>query len=201
MLMMNQTRVLAVYVFAPSWNHCVPESLDTQYLSSSSKRPTRRPTRRRTRGNRIDELHRHIAETSTALVKYLPPVIPPKYDAFGKRVSHTSMAASSTISTSFGPEILYCISSVCHKTLCASDDFVRGFYTSVSMLRECRGVGAGSTHAAATMILVDTIAHNYRIIDNAVLNSAPVIWKNKWYYILYNAIIHEETLCKDILIM
>lgn len=197
MLLMNQTRVLAIYVFAPSWNIRVPDSLDA--LASR----TRTRPRTRTRGNRIDELHKHIADTSTALVKYLPPVIPPKYDAFGKRVPRTSTAAGSgsgSVSDANDTEILYCISSVYHKTLCASEDFIRGFHDSLAKLRSRDGRRRAT---ASNIVLIDTIAHNYRIIDDAVIgtNSATVLWKNKWYYILYNAIIHEETLCKDILIL
>jgi len=31
--------------------------------------------------------------------------------------------------------------------------------------------------------------------------SWPLLSQDKWYYILYNAIIHEETVCKDILMV
>ena len=97
-------------------------------------------------------------------------------------------------------EILYCISSVYHKTLCASEDFIRGFHESLAKLRSH---GGRRRATASNIVLIDTIAQNYRIIDDAVIgtNSATVVWKNKWYYILYNAIIHEETVCKDILMI
>jgi hypothetical protein len=52
-------------------------------------------------------------------------------------------------------------------------------------------------------IMIDTMAHNYRLIDDIIANfsSWRLLSQDKWYYILYNAIIHEQTLCKDILII
>jgi hypothetical protein len=129
-------------------------------------------------------------------VKYLPPVTRPTYDAFGKRIKYT-------VATSDGggdrdrdrdaPDILLLKSSIRHKTLCDHGVFVRGFIAAV----------AATAH---TVVCIDTIAHNYKIIDALVSPSSPpppftCISQDKWYYILYNAIIHEETVCKDILMV
>jgi hypothetical protein len=69
---------------------------------------------------------------------------------------------------------------------------VDGFIESLKM--RCTGPGT---------VLIDTIAHNYIIIDEIVRSvtadvTSVVLWSNKWYYVLYNAIIHREVLCKDL---
>ena len=64
---------------------------------------------------------------------------------------------------------------------------------------------SSNTQRNTTVISIDTLAHNYRIIDDIVAAAAAAHWKllsrEKWYYILYNAIIHQETLCKDIAVI
>jgi hypothetical protein len=84
------------------------------------------------------------------------------------------------------------ISSIREKSICDNETFVRGFHMSLATF-----------HPA--FVCVDTIAHNYLLID-AILASTTLSmsWKlasrEKWYYILYNAIIKRETSCKDIFI-
>ena len=159
---------------------------------------------KRTRGNRISSLHDHISRTSTALVKYLPPVTRPTYDAFGKRIKYT--AANGDGDGGGGgrvdidaPDILLLKSSIRHKTLCDHGVFIRGFIAAAA----AEATTMTSTH---TVVCIDTIAHNYHIIDALVSPPSPpspftCISQDKWYYILYNAIIHEETVCKDILMV
>jgi uncharacterized membrane protein YgcG len=84
MLLLHQVRVLAVYIFAPSWMKVSPAHTHTSATMTATAKP------KRTRGNRISSLHDHISRTSTALVKYLPPVTRPTYDAFGKRIKYTA---------------------------------------------------------------------------------------------------------------
>ena len=201
MLLLHQVRVLAVYIFAPSWMKVSPAHIHTHTSVTSTAKP------KRTRGNRISSLHDHISRTSTALVKYLPPVTRPTYDAFGKRIKYT-------VSTSDGggnrdrdldrdaPDILLLKSSIRHNMLCDHGVFVRGFIAAVTAM---------ATAFTETVVCIDTIAHNYQIIDALVSPSSPspspspppftYISQDKWYYILYNAIIHEETVCKDILMV
>jgi hypothetical protein len=195
MLLLHQVRVLAVYIFAPSWMKVSPAHTHTHTSATSTAKP------KRTRGNRISSLHDHISRTSTALVKYLPPVTRPTYDAFGKRIKYT-------VSTSDGggnrdldrdaPDILLLKSSIRHNMLCDHGVFVRGFIAAVTAMAA----------SAETVVCIDTIAHNYQIIDALMASSPPssslpftCISQDKWYYILYNAIIHEETVCKDILMV
>jgi len=94
------------------------------------------------------------------------------------------------------PDILLLKSSIRHKTLCDHGVFVRGFIAAAA----AEATATTSTH---TVVCIDTIAHNYHIIDALVSPSSPFtcISQDKWYYILYNAIIHEETVCKDILMV
>ena len=200
MLLLHQVRVLAVYIFAPSWMKVSPahtSAMSTSTMTTSAKL-------KRTRGNRISSLHDHISRTSTALVKYLPPVTRPTYDAFGKRIKYTAAngdgdgGGSSSLDA---PDILLLKSSIRHKTLCDHGVFVRGFVAAVTA--EAAAATTTSTH---TVVCIYTIAHNYHIIDALVSPPSPsppftCISQDKWYYILYNAIIHEETVCKDILMV
>jgi hypothetical protein len=204
MLLLNQVRVMAAYIFAPSWMK-VSEGVVSPAISHK-----RKP--KRTIGNRITALHDRISQTSTAVVKYLPPVVRPKYNAFGKRVKRSARTARNTGGGSGsgsggdGDDVLLLISSIQHKSLCDRGAFLRGFYAAVATTT------TASQHTN-TVICIDTIAHNYRIIDDIVATTttttAPVsaggrwnlLTRDKWYYILYNAIIHQETPCKDIAII
>jgi hypothetical protein len=192
MLIFNQVRVVAVYLFAPSW-------MKTMKPQSSIMSKTRTKKRMTTKGNRISDLHKYISNTSTALVKYIPPVIIPRYDAFGKRITTTTTTTTSTIAAT-DESILLLMSSIQHKTLCDKTDFVSGFQLAARMLSSIH------TKKEDICIIIDTLAHNYRLIDDITASvSNARAWKllsqDKWYYILYNAIIHEQTLCKDILII
>jgi hypothetical protein len=201
MLLLHQVRVLAVYIFAPSWMHVSPAHTHTSATTTSTAKP------KRTRGNRISSLHNHISRTSTALVKYLPPVTRPTYDAFGKRIKYTATTGDGDRDRGGdrdAPDILLLKSSIRHKTLCDHGVFVRGFIAAVTAMATAT---AASTE---TVVCINTIAHNYHIID-ALVSPSPspsspsppftCISQDKWYYILYNAIIHEETVCKDILMV
>jgi hypothetical protein len=192
MLLLNQVRVVAVYLFAPSW-------MKTMKPQSSIMSKTRTKKRMTTKGNRISDLHKYISNTSTALVKYIPPVIIPRYDAFGKRITTTTTTTTSTIAAT-DESILLLMSSIQHKTLCDKTDFVSGFQLAARMLSSIH------TKKEDICIIIDTLAHNYRLIDDITASvSNARAWKllsqDKWYYILYNAIIHEQTLCKDILLV
>jgi hypothetical protein len=198
MLLLHQVRVLAVYIFAPSWMKVSPAHTHTSATSSTTTMKLKR-----TRGNRISSLHDHISRTSTALVKYLPPVTRPTYDAFGKRIKYTAAngggggGGGGSVDLD-APDILLLKSSIRHKTLCDHGVFVRGFIAAAA-------AEATATTSTYTVVCIDTIAHNYHIIDTLVSpSSSPpftCISQDKWYYILYNAIIHEETVCKDILMV
>ena len=197
MLLLNQVRVMAAYIFAPSWMKV------REGAAAVAGAYTRHKTKpKKTIGNRINALHNQISRTSTALVKYLPRVVPPKYDAFGKRVkraTRTGTGGDDGRDGDDGDDILRLISSI---QQCDRDVFVRGFYAAAAALAV-----AVDTPRNATVICIDTLAHNYRIIDAIVTtaSAAAAHWnllsREKWYYILYNAIIHQETLCKDIAVI
>ena len=205
MLVLNEVRVIAVYVFTRS---AMPRRLLNDSTTRDRLLKTAAPNKKkRTKGNRISDLHDHVSKTSTALVKYLPPVLPPRYDAFGKRISSVppntkthemDPTAPFPSSSASGHTVIRLISSIQHKSLCEASDFLTGFQRvcSIEMSKNGKsGYGA---------VMIDTIAHNYRIIDHLVAKESlswPLISQDKWYYILYNAIIHEETLCKDILMV
>jgi hypothetical protein len=182
-LILNQVRVLAAYIFEQS-------CMKVRHVAKWNVPPKIRP--KKTCGNRIAALHDYISRTSTAVVKYLPPTVTPKYDLLGKRIKSTDSSDYNSNLKSVDhndDEIVLLKASIRHKMLCTEDIFLRGFMASVS---------------ANTFVSIDTISHNYLIIDAITrdyLSSWTYIHQEKWYYILYNAIIHQETLCKDILII
>jgi len=191
MLLLNQVRVMAVYIFAPSW---MKVGEGTAAAAAAEAYTLHKTKPKKTIGNRITALHNQISQTSTAVVKYLPPVVRPKYDVFGKRVKRVTRAAGD--GGGGGGDILRLISSI---QQCDRDTFVRGFYAATAAL-------AVDTPRNTTVISIDTLAHNYRIIDDIVAAAAAaahwnLLSREKWYYILYNAIIHQETLCKDIAVI
>jgi hypothetical protein len=172
-------------------------------ITPSQMKP--RPQSKKTRGNRISALHDHISRTSTAVVKYLPPVITPKYDAMGRRIKNTlganneSHGSDSNITGELSSDdILLLKSSIRDKTICENDLFVRGFMASVYDMTRSNG----STNN--TYVSIDTLAHNHIIVDiikGTYFSSWKMVFSNKWYYILYNAIIHQEVMCKDVCII
>ena len=207
LLLFNQVRVIAAYIFAPSG---MTAATAANHSSSMSMR--RKTGKNSTKANRISDLHEHISKTSTALVKYIPPVRTPQYDAFGKRVSReTAAAGSASRQRNSDDSILLLISSIQHRSLCDKSEFVNGFYSAAITAAAAAASTGASTHYAKTnpcLVMIDTMAHNYRLIDDitksastATTSAYQLLSQEKWYYILYNAIIHEETVCKDILLI
>lgn len=211
LLLFNQVRVVAAYIFAPSG---MTAAAAANHSSSMSMR--RKMGKNSTKANRISELHEHISNTSTALVKYIPPVRTPQYDAFGKRVSRETAAAAAAGGNAPGQRnrddsILLLISSIQHRSLCDKADFVNGFYSAATAAAAAAASTSVSPHYAKTnpcLVMIDTLAHNYRLIDDITKSESSsttgayqLLAQDKWYYILYNAIIHEETVCKDILMV
>jgi hypothetical protein len=85
-----------------------------------------------------------------------------------------------------GGDIALLLSSIRDKSLCDCDTFLRGFYMSLATFHP-------------SFVCIDTIAHNYLLVDAMIATSgATLVSREKWYYIMYNAIIERETLCKDI---
>lgn len=193
MLLLNNMRVIAVYLFTQTTLTTNPQLYQDSLGNTAA---TSRRHNKKTKGNRIADLHNYVSKTSTALVKYLPPVIPPVYDAFGKRIStDASSAAQSRPNRTTSREftVMRLVSSIQHNTLCETNDFLHGFQYICA-------------NNAEHLVTIDTLAHNHRLIDALLSSSSSssswrLVTKDKWYYILYNAIIHEETLCKDILII
>ena len=192
MLLFNQVRVLAVYVFEPSWMKVSP-------LTKWNQAPI--PQSKKTRGNRISTLHDYISRTSTAVVKYLPPVVSPRYDTLGRRIKGPTSSVeggggrheNTDISDQ---DILLLKSSIRHKTLCANDVFICGFLESIHRMTLSMNSSFHNTY-----ISIDTLADNNIIIDSMKISSWKMVSNDKWYYILYNAIIHQEVMCKDVCII
>jgi hypothetical protein len=195
MLLFNEVRVIAAYIFAPSWTAAAAAKVSKRAFSENTTTTTT------TKSNRISKLHNYISVTSTALVKYIPPTITPQYDAFGKRIPREKKegageSAGSGRGRDRNDDVLLLMSSIQHSSLCDKRDFVAGFQYA-----------AAYHHTKTNLIMIDTLAHNYRLIDYLAesRNLIPSAWKllsrDKWYYILYNAIIHDPTLCKDILMI
>ena len=197
MLLLNNTRVLSTYIYGPSWVRLNPDV----NVSSSDKRPAH--YKKKTRANRIDKLHDYISKTSTAVVKYLPPVIEPKYDLSGERVRVGVKVRANDRRSIRETDVLYnpsteiprLLSSIRSKQICDTQVFVDGFIDSLKL--RCRdATDAGLTSG---LLLIDTVAHNYTIIDEIIRGGAHGVTRShKWYYVLYNAIIHRELPCKDL---
>lgn len=196
MLLLNQVRVIAVYIFEPSWMKVRP-------ITQLNAKPI--PKSKKTRGNRISALRDYISRTSTAVVKYLPPVITPKYDALGRRVKDTTTFNAENDGSSRShhntncDDILLLKSSIRHKTLCDNDLFTRGFLASLDDI-----VSSTSQSLHNTYVSIDTLACNHIIVDTmnaSYFSSWKMVSTDKWYYILYNAIIHQEVMCKDVCII
>jgi hypothetical protein len=212
MLLFNQVRVVAAYIFAPSW---MKTATATATAATNTRNKHAVTTTTTTKANRISELHEYISNTSTALVKYIPPVITPQYDAFGKRVSRTAAAATTTARAAArqrtsDESILLLMSSIQHRSLCENTDFVAGFYSAATAAAAATTASAHHMKTNPNIVMIDTIAHNYRLIDDITAGTTTptlpsIAWellsRDKWYYILYNAIIHEQTVCKDILMI
>ena len=209
LLLFNQVRVIAAYIFAPSG---MTAAAAANHSSSSSMR--RKTGKNSTKANRISELHEHISNTSTALVKYIPPVRTPQYNAFGKRVSREAAAAAAAPGQRNSDDsILLLISSIQHRSLCDKADFVNGFYYAAATAATSTSVSPHYAKTNPCLVMIDTLAHNYRLIDDIAKSASTatttttttsayqLLAQDKWYYILYNAIIHEETVCKDILLI
>ena len=206
MLLFNQVRVVAAYIFAPSW-------MKTATVAAATAARKKHAVTTVTKANRISELHEYISNTSTALVKYIPPVITPQYDAFGKRVSREKTmagAAAAAGQRTSDDSILLLMSSIQHKSLCENTDFVAGFYSAATSAAAASTTSAHHMKTNPHIVMIDTIAHNYRLIDDIIAGTTtpttpPIAWQllsqDKWNYILYNAIIHEPTLCKDLLMI
>jgi len=212
MLLFNQVRVVAAYIFAPSWMKTATATATATAATNTRNKHAAATTT--TKANRISELHEYISNTSTALVKYIPPVITPQYDAFGKRVSRTAAATTTARAAAkqrtSDESILLLMSSIQHRSLCENTDFVAGFYSATTAAAAATTASAHHMKTNPNIVMIDTIAHNYRLIDDITAGTTTptlpsIAWellsRDKWYYILYNAIIHEPTVCKDILMI
>ena len=196
MLLLNNVRVIAVYVFDSSWMKVKPHT-------PLNVKP--RPQSKKTRGNRISALHDHISRTSTAVIKYLPPVTTPKYDIMGRRIKNNSGTndksdnSDESVKNALSSEdILLLKSSIRDKTICENDLFVRGFMASVYDMTRSNGPTNN------TYVSIDSLANNHIIVDiikGTYFSSWKMVLSCKWYYILYNAIIHQEVMCKDVCII
>lgn len=191
MLVMNKTLVLSTYIFGPSWTRCIQKDTSNVFIT----RPVRKM---RSHRDRIEKVREHIVNTSTALVKYLPPVDRPIYDISGKRINTKSIEhielndrISAHNHTTTIPKL---ISSI-QKCDCDLNLFLYGFFSATRDLAASLNLSTQSNNN--NIMVIDTIAHNYRIIDEINRHFAP-LWIDKWYYIMYNANIHQELLCKDL---
>lgn len=217
MLVINKTLVISAYIFGPSWSRCIekdtPGSAGAGAGAGAGSRRGRR--KMQTQRDRIEHVRERIAETSTALVKYLPPVEVPQYDISGKRIKSLEHSISSgeksdknkhkngkrhgsmaTVAAVAAAEIPRLISSMKHKLNCDNDIFLYGFIEAsrdltASLYKNVKSNGITS----ANILMIDTIADNYILLDELNKRSAP-LWIDKWYYVMYNAYIRTELLCK-----
>jgi hypothetical protein len=203
-LIWNKTHVISAYVYGPSWMRMYnPTDINIHMQSSRRDRSSKRrsnnviPSQRM----RIDKLREHIADTSTALIKHLPPADTPQYDISGKRINRTNGREDggygdgnrSKYQYSVENEIPCLISSIQNKHHCNLQTFIYGFIESLRDLKASHSIHKKQ----ACNILIDTIAHNYRILDEINRYSVPITIK-KWYYVMYNANIQQELSCKDL---
>jgi len=213
MLVINKTLVISAYIFGPSWSRCIEKDTPRSAGAEAGSRRGRR--KMQTQRDRIEHVRERIAETSTALVKYLPPVEVPQYDISGKRIKSLEHSISSgeksdknkhkngkrhrsmvTVAAAAAYEIPRLISSMKHKLNCDNDIFLYGFIEAsrdltASLYKNVKSNGITS----ANILMIDTIADNYILLDELNKRVAP-LWIDKWYYVMYNAYIRTELLCK-----
>jgi len=154
----------------------------------------------RSQRDRIEKVREHIATTSTALVKYLPPVNKPIYDISGKRIHTKSIEhidLNDRISADYYTKSIPKLVSSIQKCDCDLNLFLYGFFMATRDLADSLNISTQSNNSNNSIMVIDTIAHNYRIIDELNRHFAP-LWIDKWYYVMYNAHIHQEILCKDL---
>ena len=193
-LVVNNTLVISAYIFGPSWVKSL-ETRNTNQTYRSKKRIIR------TYKDRIQEIHSRISETSTALVKYLPPKKIHQYDLSGKRIRSRDEQESlehTTTTTTTPLDIPRLMSSIRLKRSCDLPTFLAGFLDASRDLTKSLNINI--TSKKDTTLIIDTFAHNYMILDEINKLVKP-LWIDKWYYVMYNANIHREVLCKDVLIV
>ena len=190
-LVVNKTLVISAYIFGPSW----VKSLETKNMNHKYQSKKRKI---RTYSDRIHEIHTRISETSTALVKYLPPKKVNQYDLSGKRIRTIEERESLEHTTTTQLDIPRLMSSIRLKRACDLATFVAGFLDASRDLTKSLNINI--TSRKNTSLIVDTFAHNYMILDEINKLITP-LWIDKWYYVMYNANIHTEVLCKDTLII
>lgn len=175
--------------------------------------------------DRIKQIRDHISETSTALVKNLQDKVVPKYDLAGKRINANPAFKSiehqklkerkSAKRPGSGSgvnkpnielleyELPRMLSSVQNKRVCSLPAFIYGFMEAARdfiMVKNGAGTGAGGRAGINNnnnIMIIDSVAHNYRILDELNNKIAP-LWVDKWYYVMYNAEIRQQLLCKDL---
>ena len=219
MLVINKTLVISAYIFGPSWVKCIEKDTHPSGSAGAGSRSGRRKLQ--TQRDRIERVRERIAETSTALVKYLPPAEVPQYDISGKRIKsleHTissgdksnknrnkngkqgSTATAMATAAASSEEIPRLISSMKHKLNCDNDIFLYGFIEASRDLTASLQRNVKSNGKTANILMMDTIAHNYILLD-ALNKRAPPLWIDKWYYVMYNAYIRTELICKELFMM
>ena len=101
------------------------------------------------------------------------------------------------MATAAADEIPRLISSMKHKLNCDNDIFLYGFLEASRDLTASLHRNIQSNRKFANILMIDTIAHNYILLDE--LNKRdPPLWIDKWYYVMYNAHIRQEILCKEL---
>lgn len=91
MLVINKTLVISAYIFGPSWSRCIEKDTPGSAGAGAGAGSRRGRRKMQTQRDRIEHVRERIAETSTALVKYLPPVEVPQYDISGKRIKSSNI--------------------------------------------------------------------------------------------------------------
>ena len=87
-----------------------------------------------------------------------------------------------------------------HKLNCDNDIFLYGFIEASRDLTASLQRNVKSNGKTANILMMDTIAHNYILLD-ALNKRAPPLWIDKWYYVMYNAYIRTELICKELFMM
>jgi hypothetical protein len=196
MLIINDTLVVSTYIFGPSWL----KSIESLTQDTSPFRSKKRNIR--THKERIQNIHERISNTSTALVKYLPPKKSLQYDLSGKLIRNTNDENNDnknnhkhTHTQNGCIDIPRLISSIQSKQTCDIGTFISGFINASRDLTKSLDITSNNNNT--TTLIIDTFSHNYIILDT-INKFIPPIWIDKWYYVMYNANIHTELLCKDL---
>jgi len=173
-LLLNKTAVAGIYVFAESNKVCVHndgEILKAAHYAQRKKERISSLFSHKQRIERLKEEHISADEANEEPVKNkLRRLHAPSQN------KDIEMMYDKTYSN-----IVYARSSIMSKHLISETAFVNGFLSAVQNQAQTQ-----SQTQSQTTIMIDTIGHNYKIINSVLLGTPVTV--DTWYYVFHNCV-------------